>query len=119
MTALFLSWLIGTAEGAIPDFSVPFSVVAWVGGGILGVVGLLFRMLIAANTERQKEMARVTESLAVEQRRAWAIVDRVTRSRVLEIAAFPHVPPQIREEAKIVCDEITEAQKETQRREKP
>lgn len=99
-----------------PDLSVPFSYVAYVVTAILGVVGLLFKMLIAANTSRQAEMAKVTEQLADDNRRAWSIVDRVTRSRVLEIAAFPHVPPQIKEEAKIVCDEITEAQKEAVRR---
>lgn len=107
---------MSVAAQIAPDLSIPFSYAAYVCTAILGVVGLLFKMLIAANTSRQAEMAKVTEQQAEDNRRAWAIVDRVTRSRVLEIAAFPHVPPQIKEEAKIVCDEIAEAQKEAARR---
>lgn len=112
------------------DFSIPFSVGASIIGGLIGGICFMFRMVIAAhaarvadlleaNATRAAEQAHVTETLAADGRRAWAIVDRVTKTRVLEIGAFPHVSPQIREEAKSVCDEINEAQAESKRRGTP
>lgn len=119
MILLLLSLFSFVAVEVIPEGSIPLSLALWLGGGFVGVVGVLFRMLIATTNARFTEMARVTENLAADSRRAWGIVDRVTQTRVLEIGAFPHVSPQIRQEAKRVCDEISEAQADEKRREMP
>lgn len=100
------------------DIHIPFAVVAGVVAPMAGAVAYMFKQLLRANADRQAEMARVTEGLASEMKEQWRFVERMNHIRVLEIAAFPHVAPQIRDDANKVCKEIEEAEAEAKRKEK-
>lgn len=128
MVLLHAIWITLAVDG-VPEGNIPISLALWLGGGMVTAVGVLFKMLIASNASRQAElakayaerfaeMARVTETLAADGRAQWRFVERMNHIRVLEIAALPHIAPQIKDDAKEVLKEIDEAEKEAMRKEK-
>lgn len=125
MLLFLLSFFPVVAESS--GISVPLSLILSVGGGLVGAVCFLFKVIVnsyekriseqsASQERRVTEMAESNHAIAEEVAAQWRATDRTNRLNAMRMIASQQVSGDCKEECRAITSEIdSERESATQR----
>lgn len=113
---------------AIDPSAIQMPLSTIVGGfiGLCGAIGTVFWLLVDSHKKQNSDLLRLIDEGRQDRAKQWAIVERFTAvmdrgnfTRLMEVAAYPHIAPQIKNDAEKIALDIREAEAAARRREQP